>query len=333
MSELTKEQISLAKSLDLDVLLAAAAFKLGLTPEDVGALTSAPSAVAGQSRDEIIEECAYAVGELDGGDFERDKALIEAMNAIRALKNAAPQVPQQEDSPGVLESITGERPKARNESGSDTAPAAAASLSSSIGGRTFHVCEDHKNADWNQPELDDDACVLCRLFYLEAQESLLEEWQQRAKRAEEAAAEIQRPLDAQMARLNETVVRLNAENERLIAPITEEEAAQLLDDGFSVKVLNCAPPDGNNGGKNYWRCPHCGMADYDGHEQSCIIRALVERLLGRVVPFGTIVTSATARAIPIPAQCELLHCTRPAVKDGRCSVHSTSTRNAFKEKS
>lgn len=86
---------------------------------------------------------------------------------------------------------------------------------SSRGGNTFHVCQDHTNADWNQPELDDEACVLCRLFYLEAQESLLEEWQQRAKKAEDAIAEIQRPLDAQMARLNETVARLNEENERL----------------------------------------------------------------------------------------------------------------------
>ena len=83
--------------------------------------------------------------------------------------------------------------------------------------RSLTVCEDHKNADWNQPQLEDDACILCRLFYLEAQESLLEEWQQRAKRAEDAIAEVQRPLDAQMARLNETVVRLNEENERLRA--------------------------------------------------------------------------------------------------------------------
>ncbi len=84
--------------------------------------------------------------------------------------------------------------------------------------RSFPICEDHRNADWNQPALDDDTCVLCRLFYLEAQESLLEEWQERAKRAEDAIAEIQRPLDAQMARLNATVERLNEENERLAVP-------------------------------------------------------------------------------------------------------------------
>ena len=81
--------------------------------------------------------------------------------------------------------------------------------------RKFHVCKDHQDAEWNQPELDADACVLCRLFYLEAQESLLEEWQQRALKAEAAIAEIQRPLDAQMARLNATVTLLNEENERL----------------------------------------------------------------------------------------------------------------------
>ncbi|HZR03874.1 MAG TPA: hypothetical protein VFA81_11945, partial [Burkholderiales bacterium] len=84
--------------------------------------------------------------------------------------------------------------------------------------RSFPICEDHRNADWNQPALDDDTCVLCRLFYLEAQESLLEEWQERAKRAEDAIAETQRPLDAQMARLNATVERLNEENERLAVP-------------------------------------------------------------------------------------------------------------------
>lgn len=82
-------------------------------------------------------------------------------------------------------------------------------------GRSFPICKYHRDADWNEPVMEDDACILCRLFYLEAQESLLEEWQQRATRAEEAIAEIERPLDAQMARLNATVARLNDENEKL----------------------------------------------------------------------------------------------------------------------
>lgn len=81
--------------------------------------------------------------------------------------------------------------------------------------RSFTICKDHSHADWNQPTLEDDNCVLCHLFYLEAQEGLLEEWQERAKRAEEALAEVKRPLDAQMARLNATVERLNGENELL----------------------------------------------------------------------------------------------------------------------
>jgi hypothetical protein len=38
MSKLSEEQIALAKSLDLDVLLAAAAFKLGITEHDLDAL-------------------------------------------------------------------------------------------------------------------------------------------------------------------------------------------------------------------------------------------------------------------------------------------------------
>jgi hypothetical protein len=92
---------------------------------------------------------------------------------------------------------------------------AVAALELSASGRTFPICKDHKNAEWNQPKLEGEDCVLCRLFYLEAQESLLEEWQQRAKRAEATIEEVQRPLDAQMARLNATVTRLNEENERL----------------------------------------------------------------------------------------------------------------------
>lgn len=90
--------------------------------------------------------------------------------------------------------------------------------------RSFLICKDHQHIDWNQPTLDDEACILCRLFYLEAQESLLEEWQQRAKRAEDTITEIQRPLDAQMARLNATVARLNDENEKLRAMRSESVA-------------------------------------------------------------------------------------------------------------
>lgn len=88
-------------------------------------------------------------------------------------------------------------------------------LSTAATAERFQTCKDHKNVEWNQPKLDDDDCILCRLLYLEAQETLLEEWQQRAKRAEAAIEEVQRPLDEQMARLNATVTRLNAENEQL----------------------------------------------------------------------------------------------------------------------
>ena len=107
--------------------------------------------------------------------------------------------------------------------------------SSSADQRRLTICKDHQHADWNQPALEDDACILCRLFYLEAQESLLEEWQQRAKRAEDAIAEIQRPLDAQMSRLNETVVRLNDENERLRA--TTGSASERTD-AFHTQAKN-----------------------------------------------------------------------------------------------
>lgn len=81
--------------------------------------------------------------------------------------------------------------------------------------RAMPICKDHIDADWNQPTLDDDSCILCRLFYLEAQEGLLEAAQQRAERAEDAIKDMERPLDAQMARLNAEVTRLNVENELL----------------------------------------------------------------------------------------------------------------------
>jgi hypothetical protein len=38
--------------------------------------------------------------------------------------------------------------------------------------------------------------------------------------------------------------------------------------------------------------------------------------------------SANRSPVPIPAQCDLLHCTREAVKDGRCSVHQPEGRDA-----
>jgi len=106
-----------------------------------------------------------------------------------------------------------------------TPGSAVAAPSAGTPPRDFPICEDHRNADWNRPSLDDYSCILCRLFYLEAQESLLEEWQQRAKRAEDAISEIERPLDAQMARLNATVERLNVENGRLERELADKEDA------------------------------------------------------------------------------------------------------------
>lgn len=84
------------------------------------------------------------------------------------------------------------------------------------------LCGYHRKGELELPELQpDDACVACRIAYLEAQEGLLEEWQQRALKAEETIKEIERPLDAQMARLNATVARLNDENERLRSALSE----------------------------------------------------------------------------------------------------------------
>lgn len=78
------------------------------------------------------------------------------------------------------------------------------------------VCEGHRDGDLDKPSYDGLDCIHCRVAYLEAQETLLQEWQDRAKAAEERADEVTRPLDAQMARLNERVVELNGENHRLL---------------------------------------------------------------------------------------------------------------------
>ena len=103
--------------------------------------------------------------------------------------------------------------------------------SSAVQARTVPICEAHRAGELEWPDTTGDMCACCRIAYLEAQESMLEEAQQRAKRAEEAAAEVQRPLDAQMARLNETVTRLNEENARLKSQqssIAESTAVELL---------------------------------------------------------------------------------------------------------
>jgi hypothetical protein len=118
--------------------------------------------------------------------------------------------------------------------------------------RIFTICKDHRNTDWNPPTLEDSYCILCRLFYLEAQESLLEEWQQRATRAEATIEEIKRPLDAQMARLNETVTRLNGENERLRAVNSATRATQ--NDPVSAKAL-----EQDAARYRFWREHHRGV--------------------------------------------------------------------------
>lgn len=53
------------------------------------------------------------------------------------------------------------------------------------------------------------------ILYLAAQEGLLEKAQQAAEKAHYELAEHKRPLDEQMARLNQRVIDLNADAERL----------------------------------------------------------------------------------------------------------------------
>ncbi len=71
-----------------------------------------------------------------------------------------------------------------------------------------------------------------RIGYLFAQEDLLEAFQQRAEKAEAAINEVQRPLDAQMARLNRRVIAMSeaiarpADGWTLNALLRAVEAAQ-----------------------------------------------------------------------------------------------------------
>jgi hypothetical protein len=62
------------------------------------------------------------------------------------------------------------------------------------------------------------------IVYLQEQESLLQTWQDRGKAAEAHAAEVERPLDAQMARLNDNLIAANAERDALRTRVAELEA-------------------------------------------------------------------------------------------------------------
>ena len=77
------------------------------------------------------------------------------------------------------------------------------------------ICDAHRLGELELPDLVG-SCVACRIAYLEAQESLLSKAEDRAKEAEAVIADIRRPLDEQMVRLNATIIRLNRENEQLL---------------------------------------------------------------------------------------------------------------------
>jgi hypothetical protein len=59
--------------------------------------------------------------------------------------------------------------------------------------------------------------IALRIGYLEAQDGLLSKAEDACERLRHELAETKRPLDAQMARLNQRVIELTAENERLRA--------------------------------------------------------------------------------------------------------------------
>lgn len=58
----------------------------------------------------------------------------------------------------------------------------------------------------------------------------------------------------------------------------QQFVAECISDGFSVG------PFSGISGRNFWKCPHCEMADYDGHEQSCVIRVMAERIVELSLP-------------------------------------------------
>lgn len=66
-----------------------------------------------------------------------------------------------------------------------------------------------------------------RIAYLFAQEDLLETTQQELKRLRAEVAEIRRPLDAQMARLNQQVIEANdrAMRAEILAAVARKEQA------------------------------------------------------------------------------------------------------------
>jgi hypothetical protein len=106
---------------------------------------------------------------------------------------------------------------------------------------SFPICEPHRVGEYEYPSYDGLDCIHCRVSYLEAQESLLQEWQDRAKAAEEHADEVTRPLDAQMARLNERVVALNEENTRLKRALSDASGPRPCCGEYETCTRACTP--------------------------------------------------------------------------------------------
>ena len=73
-------------------------------------------------------------------------------------------------------------------------------------------------------EAMDRATLLQLVAYYQAQDGLLDQAQERAARLQAEIAEIQRPLDAQMARLNARIIALTSQREVLSLALGKEVA-------------------------------------------------------------------------------------------------------------
>lgn len=120
---------------------------------------------------------------------------------------------------------------------------------------------------------NDDMCseAADRIGYLFVQEDLLQQWQDKAEKLAADIAEIERPLDAQMAALNRRIIELNAAQERLQAEAYAagradecEESAKLLE---ALKAISKLIPA---------ECPREGVEYTDAEWESlCAATVLV----------------------------------------------------------
>ena len=84
--------------------------------------------------------------------------------------------------------------------------------------KAFEAAEKLPDDAFMQPlESTSREALIQMVYYYQAQDGLIESAQDEVKKLRGELAEVQRPLDAQMARLKQRVIELNTENESLRA--------------------------------------------------------------------------------------------------------------------